>query len=48
MEKEHYFDGGNDIEDEENGMAVLPDSDINEMGNQSISINSNYESEVYR
>jgi hypothetical protein len=48
MEKETFFDDENDSEDEEKGMVALPDSDIDEMENQLISINSDYESEEYR
>jgi hypothetical protein len=48
MPKKTFFDDENDSEDEENGMVALPDSDIDEMGNQLISINSNYESKEYR
>ena len=48
MEKENVCDDENDSDDEEKAMPALSDSDIDEMENQLININSNYESEEYR
>lgn len=48
MEKENIFDDESDSEDEEKAMLALPDSDIDEIDNQLINMNSNYESEEYR
>jgi len=48
MEKENFFDDESDSEDEEKAMPALPDSDIDEMDNELINMNANYESEEYR
>ncbi len=48
MDKENCFADENEIEDEDDVMLALPDSDIDEMENELINMNSKYESEEYR
>jgi hypothetical protein len=48
MDKENFFADENESEDEDDVMPALPDSDIDEMDNELINMNSKYESEEYR
>ena len=48
MEKENFFDDESDREDEEKAIPAFPDSNIDEMENELIHINSKRESEEYR
>lgn len=48
MDKENLFDDEEDIENQEEVMAALSDSDIDGMDDQLIHMNLKYESEEYR
>jgi len=47
MEQENFFEVESASKDEEKVMVALPDSDIDEMENQLINMNPNYENEEY-
>jgi hypothetical protein len=48
MENENFSGDKNNSEYEEEVMLALPDSDVDELGNQLINMATNYESEEYR